>query len=139
MSEDGSKPTGQAVRGGLTAERVIDGAVALADEIGIEALTIRKLAEAIDVKPMTIYHHVPKKEAIIDGMVDSVFGEIDLPPVDLDWRAAVLVRSRSMRDVLARHPMGATSYGISRESRPGDADPPRGLRRLFGVPDSRSR
>ncbi|MFT5201565.1 MAG: AcrR family transcriptional regulator [Candidatus Aldehydirespiratoraceae bacterium] len=88
----------------LTAERVIDGAVALADKIGIDALTIRKLADAIDVKPMTIYHHVPNKEAIIDGMVNRVFSEIDLPPAGLDWRSAILVRSRSMRHVLAAHP-----------------------------------
>ena len=88
----------------LTAERVIEGAVALADEIGIDAFTIRKLADAIDAKPMTIYYHVPNKEAIIDGMVDYVFDQIELPPEDLDWRSAILVRSRSMRQVLARHP-----------------------------------
>lgn len=88
----------------LTSERVIAGAVALADQIGVDALTIRRLAESIEVKPMTIYHHVPNKEAIIDGMVDLVFSEIVLPPTDLDWRAAMLVRCRSMRHVLARHP-----------------------------------
>lgn len=87
----------------LTAERVIDGAVRVADRIGADALTIRKIAEEIDVKPMTIYHHVPNKEAIIDGMVDQVFAEIDLPPTDTDWRSAILVRCRSMRAVLARH------------------------------------
>ena len=91
-------------RAPLSAERVIDGAVGLADEIGIDAFTIRKLAEAIDVKPMTIYHHLPNKEAIIDGMVDRVFDEIDLPPTELDWRAAMVVRCRSMRRVLADHP-----------------------------------
>lgn len=90
-------------RAPLSAERVIDGAVGLADEIGIDAFTIRKLAEAIDVKPMTIYHHLPNKEAIIDGMVDRVFDEIDLPPTELDWRAAMVVRCRSMRRVLADH------------------------------------
>ena len=101
-----SKKTGSAnkAQGPLTAERVIGGAVALADEIGIDGFTIRRLADAIDVKPMTIYHHLPNKEAIIDGMVDSVFSEIDLPPTDLDWRSAILTRSRSMRRVLARHP-----------------------------------
>lgn len=88
----------------LTAERVIDGAVALADRIGVDALTIRKLAESLDVKPMTIYHHVPNKEAIIDGMVDVVFTEIATPPLDADWRSAIEVRSRSMRQVLLRHP-----------------------------------
>jgi AcrR family transcriptional regulator len=88
----------------ISAERVIGGAVALADEIGINAFTIRKLADAIDVKPMTIYHYVPNKEAIIDGMVNQVFSEIDLPPDNLEWRPAVLVRARSMRRVLAKHP-----------------------------------
>lgn len=91
----------------LNAERVIEGAVALADQIGMEAFTIRKLAEAIDAKPMTIYHHVPNKDAIVDGMVDLVFGEIDLPPADLGWRDAILVRCRSMREVLATHPWAA--------------------------------
>lgn len=88
----------------LSAERIIDGAIELADQIGIDAFTIRKLADAIDVKPMTIYHHIPNKEAIIDGMVDRVFSEIDPPPTDVDWRTAIQVRSRSMRQVLARHP-----------------------------------
>ena len=91
----------------LTAERVIEGAVRLADRIGADALTIRKIAEEIDVKPMTIYHHVPNKGAIIDGMVDTVFAEIELPPSGHDWRSAILVRCRSMREVLARHPWAA--------------------------------
>ena len=95
MSETERKP--------LTRERVLEGAVALADEIGVEALTMRKLADALDVKPMTIYHHVPGKEQIIDGMVDVVFSEIDLPPSDLDWRPAMRVRCISARQALNRH------------------------------------
>jgi AcrR family transcriptional regulator len=91
----------------LSAERVIDGAVELADRIGVDRLTIRKLADALDVKPMTIYHHVANKEAIIDGMVERVFTEIELPPTDRPWREAILVRCRSMRRVLARHPWAA--------------------------------
>jgi len=91
----------------LTAERVIEGAVNLADRVGVDALTIRKIADEIDAKPMSIYHHVANKEAIIDGMVDSVFTEIELPPTDTDWRSAILVRCRSMREVLARHPWAA--------------------------------
>ena len=54
--------------------------MALADRIGIEPFTIRKLAAELDVKPMTIYHHVAGREAIIDGIVDAVFAEIELPP-----------------------------------------------------------
>ena len=91
----------------LTPQRVIAGAVGLADRIGVDALTIRKIAEEIDVKPMTIYHHVPNKEAIIDGMVDLVFSEIDLPPGDTDWRPAIRRRAASARVVLARHPWAA--------------------------------
>lgn len=87
----------------LTKERVLTGAMTLADEVGIEAFTIRKLASALDVKPMTIYHHVPSKEQILDGMVDIVFGEITLPPEDLPWEEAIRVRCRSMRDVLKQH------------------------------------
>lgn len=104
QQHDASSVENETARRPLTPERVIAGAVALADEIGIDALTIRRLAEALDVKPMAIYHHVANKEAIVDGMVDQVFAEIDLPPTDLDWRAAILVRSHSMRRVLARHP-----------------------------------
>ena len=91
----------------LTAARVIEGAVGLADRIGTDAMTIRKIADEIDVKPMTIYHHVANKDAIIDGMVDYVFTEIDQPPTDTDWRSAMLVRCHSMRQVLAEHPWAA--------------------------------
>ena len=91
----------------LSAERVIAAAVALADTIGVDALTIRKLAAELDVKPMTIYHHVPNKEAIIDGMVDVVFSEIDLPPTGANWKTAIRQRCSSARTVLARHPWAA--------------------------------
>lgn len=87
----------------LTKDRVLSGSIALADEIGIEAFTIRKLAAALDVKPMTIYHHLPSKEAILDGMVDIVFGEIALPPAEDEWRAAIRERCVSMREILRRH------------------------------------
>jgi AcrR family transcriptional regulator len=88
----------------LSAERVLDAAVALADRRGIEAFTIRRLADELGVKPMTIYHHVPGKEAIIDGMVDRVFAEIDLPPADQHWKTAMRHRCLSAREVLLRHP-----------------------------------
>lgn len=88
----------------LSAARVIDGAMLLADRIGVAALTIRALAEALDTKPMTIYHHVPNKDAILDGMVDRVFAEIDRPPVDLPLKPALRQRCVSARAVLARHP-----------------------------------
>jgi len=91
----------------LNRDRVLTGAIALADEVGMEGFTIRKLATAIDVKPMTIYHHIPNKEAIVDGMVDVIFSEIDLPPVDTDWKTAMQQRAHSARVVLAQHPWAA--------------------------------
>jgi AcrR family transcriptional regulator len=91
-------------RPALTRDRVLDGALVLADEMGMERFTIRHLAERLDTKPMSIYHHVPSKDEIVDGMVDRVFGEIELPPEDLDWQGAVRVRCLSARDVLRRHP-----------------------------------
>lgn len=96
-------PTTASSRQPLTRERVIESAVSLADVIGVDALTIRKLATELDVKPMTIYHHVANKEAIIDGMVDAVFAEIDLPPTDTDWKTAMRQRSHAAREALARH------------------------------------
>jgi AcrR family transcriptional regulator len=103
----------------LNAERVLTGAVALADEIGIDDVTIRRLAAALDVKPMTIYHHVSNKEAIIDGMVDLVFSEIDDPDPELEWKAAIRNRCSSARVVLAQH-RWAVAYMESRRS-PGPA------------------
>ena len=88
----------------MTKERVLTGALELADQIGIADLTIRRLAEALDTKPMTIYHHVPSKDEILDGLVDLVFAEIELPDPDLDWKPAVRARCVSARDVLGRHP-----------------------------------
>jgi len=88
----------------LTRERVLAGAIQLADEAGMDSFTIRKLAAALGVKPMTIYYHVPSKEAIIDGMVDEVFEEIELPQEDVDWRVAIRHRYISARRVLNRHP-----------------------------------
>lgn len=90
-------------RAPLTRQRVLDAALHLADEIGAESLTIRRLAAALDVKPMTIYHHVPGKEQILDGIVDLVFAEIDPPPTDCGWVDAMRHRCLSAREVLKRH------------------------------------
>lgn len=102
----------------LTRDKVLVTAVELADRIGADALTMRKLADALDVKPMSLYHHVANKEAILDGMVDVVFAEIDPPPTDLPWREAMAHRCRSARQVLRRHPW-ATPLMESRTS-PGE-------------------
>ncbi|MGB9358825.1 MAG: TetR/AcrR family transcriptional regulator [Acidimicrobiia bacterium] len=90
-------------RPSLNRDRVLEGAVALADEIGIEALTIRKLAASLGTKPMTIYHYVSSKGEIVDGMVDRVFSEIEKPTTERDWLVALRHRCVSARAVLNRH------------------------------------
>lgn len=101
-------------RPSLSRDHVLEQAVALADEVGIEALTIRKLATALGTKPMTIYHYVPSKEAIVDGMVERVFSEIDGPAPEGEWLAALRQRCVSARAVLTRHRWAAPFM----ESRP---------------------
>lgn len=90
----------------LTRERILECALAVADGGGIGSLTIRSLAAELGVKPMSVYHHVPNKEAILDGIVDVVFAEMELPPSDSggDWRSEIVRRAHATRRVLRSHP-----------------------------------
>ncbi len=97
---------GRPVRTPLSRDRVLRGALAVADAGGLDSLTIRSLAHELGVKPMSVYHHVAGKSAILDGIVDIVFSEIELPPTDGDWRTGMRVRAHSARAVLRRHPWG---------------------------------
>ncbi|MCU1615418.1 MAG: putative transcriptional regulator, TetR family protein [Frankiales bacterium] len=87
----------------LTRERVLHAAVALADESGSESLSMRKLGEAVGVEAMSLYHHVANKDDLLDGMIDVVFGEIELPSDCGDWMGAMRQRALSARRVLGRH------------------------------------
>jgi AcrR family transcriptional regulator len=88
----------------LSRERVLRGALDLADAGGIGSLTIRSLARELGTKPMSVYHHVASKEQILDGIVDLVFSEIELPSPGGDWRAEIRRRAISARAVLKCHP-----------------------------------
>lgn len=103
----------------VTRQRALVAAIALADAEGIEALTMRKLAQTLNVEAMSLYHHVANKNDILDGMVDAVFAEIELPGGDSKWRPAMLRRANSLRATLLRHPW-AISIMESR-SAPGPA------------------
>lgn len=87
----------------LTRERVLNAAVALADTSGSETLSMRKLGDALGVEAMSLYNHVANKEDLLDGMIDMVFAEIDLPTGRADWRAGMRQRAISARRVLSRH------------------------------------
>ena len=87
----------------LDRDRVLRAAMARADEHGLDGLTMRKLGEAVGVEAMSLYNHVANKDDLLDGMIDLVFAEIDLPTADGNWRADLRRRSVSMRDALAHH------------------------------------
>ncbi|OFW66090.1 MAG: hypothetical protein A2Z12_10235 [Actinobacteria bacterium RBG_16_68_21] len=88
----------------LTRERVLDAAIALADERGIEALTMRSLGEALGVEAMSLYNHVANKDDLLDHMVDEVIGEFGVPASDADWKTALRASALSAHEVLLRHP-----------------------------------
>ena len=95
-------------------------AVRLADEAGLEAFSMRRLAQELSVVPMALYKHVANKDELLDGMVDLVYGEIDVPPIGGDWRKAVRQRAVSTREALTRH-RWANGHMESRK-RPGPAN-----------------
>ncbi len=90
-------------RGRLSRARVLRAAIAHADAGGLEALTMRNLAEELEVAPMALYRHVANKDDLIDAMIDVVFSEISLPLGGADWRTAMRQRAISVREALSRH------------------------------------
>jgi AcrR family transcriptional regulator len=88
----------------LSKERVLRQALDLADREGIDALSMRRLGRELGAGAMSLYHHVGSKDELLDGMVDLVFAEIQLPASDGDWAAEMRARALSAREVLARHP-----------------------------------
>jgi AcrR family transcriptional regulator len=88
----------------LSKERVLGAAVALADEGGVDALSMRRLAQELGVVPMALYKHVANKDEMLGGMIDVVVGEIDPPLSGTDWKTAVRQRVLSARSALLRHP-----------------------------------
>ncbi|MCM1982278.1 TetR/AcrR family transcriptional regulator C-terminal domain-containing protein [Lyngbya confervoides] len=88
----------------LSRERILQVALQKADTEGIEALSMRKLAQALGVKAMSLYNHVAHKDDMVDGMVDLVVGEIELPSLEVNWKTAMRQRAISAHTVLLRHP-----------------------------------
>lgn len=100
----GGARSGNGGRLPLTRERVLRAGVALADREGIAALSMRRLAAELDYEVMSLYHHVTNKEDLLDGMVELVAAEIDLPAPDAPWRDALRQSALDMRAALVRHP-----------------------------------
>ena len=87
----------------LTRDLVLETALRLADMGGLESFSMRKLGQELGVEAMALYYHFANKDEIVDGMVDLVFAEVELPTASPDWRTAMRRRAISLRDALLRH------------------------------------
>ena len=87
----------------LSRDRVLQAALRLVDEGGLESLTMRTLGRALGVEAMSLYNHVANKDDLLDGITDLVLGEIELPSSEGDWKAAVRQSAISAHAILRRH------------------------------------
>lgn len=112
MTNDTSKK--EQTKRALSRERILEQAIQLADASGIEGLSMRKLADALGVKAMSLYNHFANKDEIIDGLVEWVIAEIEVPQLTpAEWKTAMLVRANSVHKALLMHPW-ATQAIVSR-------------------------
>jgi AcrR family transcriptional regulator len=115
----GRRPAAVASKAPVNRERALERALAVADTEGIEAVTMRRLARELGVEAASLYHHVRGKGEILDGLVDLVAAEIQVPAPSGDWRDAIRRRAQNTRAVLLQHPW-AVSLMASRTT-PGPA------------------
>lgn len=105
-------------REALNRDRVLRAGMALADERGIEALTMRALAGRLRIEAASLYNHVSGKDDLLVGMADLVIAEIDLPPEGTSWREAMRRRAMSARELFARHPWAAALIDTRMQGEP---------------------
>ena len=108
MPTQNNLPQGRRIR--LNRERVLDAGIALADAEGIVAVTMRRLGQELGVEGMALYNHVNSKEDLLDGMLDRVAAEIELPDIGRDWREQARRRAISAHAALMRHPWSASLW-----------------------------
>ena len=92
----------------LTRDRVLRVAIAVADESGVGAVSMRKLGQALGVEAMSLYNHVRSKDDLLNAMIDAVVDEVAVPPAGTPWKAAIRALAVSAHDVLVRHPWAAS-------------------------------
>jgi AcrR family transcriptional regulator len=88
----------------LSSERILTAALDLADEGGIEALSMRKIGQRLGVEAMSLYNHVANKDEILNGLVEMILGQIEIPSPEGDWKEGMRRRASSAREVFRRHP-----------------------------------
>ena len=103
-----TRPTTRPPRAPLTRERILRAAIELADEDGIEAVTMRRLGRRLGVEAMSLYNHVEDKDDILDGMVELVATEFEVPSGAHDWRSSIRSSAISVHEVLRRHPWASS-------------------------------
>ena len=94
-------------RAPLCRQRILEQAIALADDGGVDALSMRKLASALGYEVMSLYNHIANKDDLLDGMLDEIFGELPAIPADTDWKHGVISLASEIHDLLLRHRWGA--------------------------------
>lgn len=102
----------------LSRERALQAAVDLADDKGIDAVSMRNLASRLHVVPMALYRHVVNKEDLLDGMIETVYAEVGVP-TGAGWLATMRQRATAMREALRRHPWAVE---LMETSSPGPAN-----------------
>lgn len=109
----GGMPTPSAHRPGLSRERIIAAALELVDEAGAEQLSMRQLGRRLGVDPMAIYHHLPNKAAVLDGIVEALWGGLELPAAEPgeSWRAVLSQIFTALRERLLSHPRAVVVVG----------------------------
>lgn len=91
----------------LTKDSVIRAAIKLADAGGLEALSMRKLGRELGVEAMAMYYHFASKRQLIDGMIDRIHGDINVPQAEANWREFMFGRAESALEILSLHPWAA--------------------------------
>ena len=99
-----AKPKRRATAAPLSRERIMQTALRLADEGGLDNISMRKLAQALGVEAMSLYNHVSNKDEVLDGIADLVVSEIEVPEIGGDWRLELRKRAISAHAVLRGHP-----------------------------------
>lgn len=93
-------------RPGLTRERIVEAAAAVADREGLHGVSMRRVGRELGVEAMSLYHHLASKDAMLDALGDWIMAQVERPPADADWRAGIRVRCHSLRAVMRAHPWG---------------------------------
>ena len=116
----------------LTREKVLDAALALVDAEGLDSLSMRRLATALNVQPMSLYNHVANKADLLDGITEAVFDQVELPDLDLAWPEQVRAIALSMYRAFSRHPAVAVVLATD-QANPASAQALQPFDRLVGA------